>query len=528
VIPYPRLVYDSNGKITGAVNTVIDITPQVVALKKVEESEKSLSKLAAIIQFSEDAIISKTLDGIVTSWNPGAQKLFGYTAEEMIGQSITKVIPKDRLNEEPEILRRIQKGEIVDHFETKRLTKGGDLLDISLTISPVKDREGKITGASKIARNITKAKKAEALLKESERQFRQIADSMPQIVWTATPDGHLDYYNRQWYEFTGFEEDYNELSWARILNPDDVQISIDKYHHSIKTGEPYRVEYRFKDHKNPGSFRWFMGRANPVRDQQGNIVKWFGTFTEIDDAKRIQQELELGKQQREDFIKMASHELKTPITTLKGYLQLILNAVKDDENEISPLLIKSSLVTMDKQVNRLTRLMSELLDLSRIEAGQLELNKELFSLNELVIEMVQDVLYTSNKFSINIYHDTECTVHADRDRLGQVLTNLLTNAIKYSPHADKIEVRIYKPEKNRVAVSVKDQGIGVGEKEQEKIFERYYRAEGKSEQTYPGFGVGLYIAGEIIQRHNGKISVESEKGKGSTFTFTLPVETTNK
>ena len=525
VIPYPRLVYDSNGKITGAINTVIDITPQVGALRKIEESEKHLAKLAAIIQFSEDAIISKTVEGIVTSWNPGAAKIFGYSDEEMIGQPITKIIPEDRLNEEPDILNRIQKGEVIEHFETKRLTKEGKLLDISVTISPMKDSQGKITGASKIARDITEAKKAEASLKESERQFRQIADSMPQIVWTATPDGHLDYYNRQWYEFTGFEEDYSDLSWVRILHPDDVQISVDKYHYSIKTGEPYHVEYRFADRNKRDTFRWFMGRANPVRDELGNIVKWFGTFTEIDDAKRIQQELELGKQRREDFIKMASHELKTPITTIKGYIQLVLNVVKDEEKEISPLLVKSSLLTMDKQVSRLTRLMSELLDLSRIEAGQLELRKESFSLNELVIEIVQDVLYTNNKFSINIFHDFECIVHADRDRIGQVLTNFLTNAIKYSPGADKIEVRIFRPEKGQAAVSVKDRGIGIAKEDQEKIFERYYRAEGKSEQTYPGFGVGLYIAGDIIQRHNGRIFVESEKGNGSTFSFTLPVET---
>jgi signal transduction histidine kinase len=183
---------------------------------------------------------------------------------------------------------------------------------------------------------------------------------------------------------------------------------------------------------------------------------------------------------------------------------------------------------MERQVSRLTRLMSELLDMSRIEAGQLELNKELFSLNELVIEIIQDVLYTNAKFSINVYHDLECMVYADRDRIGQLLTNLLINAIKYSPQTDKIEVKIYRPEKNEAAVSVKDYGIGIAKQDQEKIFERYYRAEGKSEQTYPGFGVGLYIATEIIRRHNGRISVESEKDRGSTFTFIIPVETENK
>src|SRR4030095_4306949 len=174
--------------------------------------------------------------------------------------------------------------------------------------------------------------------------------------------------------------------------------------------------------------------------------------------KKVQEELEQGKQRREDFIKMASHELKTPITTIKGYIQLVLSGVRNEE-QVSPLLVKSSLLTMEKQVNRLTRLMSELLDLSRIEAGELELNKESFNLNELVIEIAQDVLYTNNRYTINISHDFECNVYADRDRMGQVFTNILTNAIKYSPSADTIDVRIQQQGKN-AAVIIKDYGIG--------------------------------------------------------------------
>ena len=150
------------------------------------------------------------------------------------------------------------------------------------------------------------------------------------------------------------------------------------------------------------------------------------------------------------------------------------------------------------------------------------MNKESFNLNELVIEIAQDILYTNNRYTINISHDFECSIYADRDRMGQVITNILNNAIKYSPHADRIDVRIHQIGKNEVAVIVKDYGIGIDKEDQEKIFERFYRAEGKSEQTYPGFGVGLYLASEIIHRHNGSISVESEKTKGSTFTVTLP------
>jgi len=521
VIPYPQPVYDLNGKLIGAINTVIDITPQVMAMKKIEASEKSLAKLAAIVQHSEDAIISTTLDGIVTSWNPGAEKIFGYSSEEMIGQLIAKIIPKDRLSEESDILEKIQQGEGVSHFATKRLCKEGRLIEVSLTLSPIKDGKGIITGASKIARDISQAKKIEKALRESEKQFRELADAMPQIVWTARPDGYIDYYNRQWYEFTGFGERYGDESWIPILHPDDVLRCIDRYYHSIKTGEPLQIECRFKERKNSGTYRWFIVRANAVRDEQGKIAKWFGTCTDIDDAKRVQEELEQGTQRREDFIKMASHELKTPITTIKGYIQLVLSGISNEE-QISPLLVKSSLLTMEKQVNRLTRLMSELLDISRIEAGQLQLNKESFSLNELVIEIAQDVIYTNNRYTINVSHDFECSVYADRDRMGQVLTNILNNAIKYSPRADRIDMKIHQQGKDEVAVIIKDYGIGIEKVEQGKIFERFYRAEGKSEQTYPGFGVGLYLASEIIQRHNGRISVESEKTKGSTFTVTLP------
>jgi signal transduction histidine kinase len=215
--------------------------------------------------------------------------------------------------------------------------------------------------------------------------------------------------------------------------------------------------------------------------------------------------------------------LKTPVTSIKGYVQLLLDSGKNDDDPLPPLMVKSSLTSIDKQITRLTRLMSELLDLSKIETGRLELNKEVFSLNELVIETVQDVLYTNSKHNIHIYHDFSCNVYGDKDRIGQVLINFLVNAIKYSPRSDKIEVDVRQAGKRSVSVSVKDYGIGIEKKYHEKIFERFFRAEGKEEQTFPGFGIGLFIAKEMIQRHGGTIHLESERGNGSVFTFTLPI-----
>jgi signal transduction histidine kinase len=187
------------------------------------------------------------------------------------------------------------------------------------------------------------------------------------------------------------------------------------------------------------------------------------------------------------------------------------------------LLVRSSLISVDKQIKRLTRLISELLDISKIETGTLDLKKEKFSLNELAIETVEDILYTNTRHSINLYHDFHGNIFGDKDRIGQVMINFLTNAIKYSPDSDKIDVTVRKVSDKEIGFCVRDYGIGIEKSEQKKIFERFYRSRGKAEQTYPGFGIGLFIANEFIQKHGGQVWVESEKGKGSIFTFALPI-----
>ena len=166
-----------------------------------------------------------------------------------------------------------------------------------------------------------------------------------------------------------------------------------------------------------------------------------------------------------------------------------------------------------------------MLDLSRLETGMLELKKELFGLDELANEIVKDITYTNTKHVIHIHTEFTGIVYADKDRLGQVLINLINNAIKYSTDNNPIDVNIHQPENNLIAVSVKDYGIGISKYDQLKIFERFFRAGGRSEQTYAGFGIGLYIVNQIMERHQGFISVDSEEGKGSTFTFTLPLAT---
>jgi len=241
-----------------------------------------------------------------------------------------------------------------------------------------------------------------------------------------------------------------------------------------------------------------------------------GTNTEM-------QQMKEEEERRSDFIKMVSHELKTPVTSIKGYVQMLLMILSEENVEMFPVQIKNSLFRIDHQVSRLTRLITEMLDLSRIETGQLELHNELFCINDLVKEAIDDISLTNPKHIIIIHPEFVCNIYGDKSRIEQVIINLVTNAIKYSGNSDTVEVRIREAANNNVAVSVKDYGIGIDVSEHKKIFERFYRVSGRIEETYAGFGIGLFIANAIIERHNGTIALESEKGKGTVFTFTLPV-----
>ena len=257
----------------------------------VTDSERASQLLNAIVDSSDDGIISKDLNGIVTSWNKGAERLFGYTAAEMVGQPITILIPIDRQNEEPEILRRLRRGDRVDHFQTIRKRKDGSLIALSLTISPVKDKQGNVVGASKIARDITQQKLAEGALLASEARFRQLADAMPQMVWTATPVGALDYVSERTIRyFDAPPESLLGAGWLQWVHPDDQELAVTRWKRSVDTRDPYEIEFRLL-RASDGSWRWHLVRAELLFIDVGQVGKWVGTCTDIEEQKRAQVSL---------------------------------------------------------------------------------------------------------------------------------------------------------------------------------------------------------------------------------------------
>ncbi len=244
--------------------------------------------LAAIVESSDDAIVSKSLDGIITSWNPAAERLFGYPAKEVIGRPIAILAPPDRVNEMPAILERIRRGDKIDHFETVRRRKDGSLVDISLTVSPIRDQEGRIVGASKIARDITAHKRAEQALLKSEERFRSLANTVPDIVWTADPDGTITFVNDRWSRFCGRPPDEAGRNWpAPELHPDDRERCMEAWHQALREETDYEIEARIQRHD--GEYRWFLIRALPVREASGQISAWFGSTTDIHERKQSEE-----------------------------------------------------------------------------------------------------------------------------------------------------------------------------------------------------------------------------------------------
>lgn len=383
---------------------------------------------------------------------------------------------------------------------------------------PVVGVDGTFYAWSWTFRDITLQKNQEKSIKESELYYRQMTDLMPGKIINTDPQGNPMYFNQHWLGYTGLsKEEMKTKGWIQFIHPKQKKEFLKCWKKSLATGENFEMEIKLLN-KN-GKYKWHLSRAEAVIDEEGKIKMWICTNTQI-------QKLKEEEKRKGDFLKMVSHELKTPVTSIKGYVQLLLSFLKDggDATNLSSLPLKPSLERIDHQIRRLTRLISEMLDLSRIEENKLELQKERFNLNDLVNDTVQDINYTNTQHKINVFHEFEGEVYADKDRIGQVLINFITNAIKYSPDDQYIEVRILKVNDNQVAVCVKDYGMGIEKKYHKNIFKRFYRIGVKSEETYSGFGIGLYLANEIIQRHDGVITVKSKKGKGSEFKFTLNLD----
>ena len=480
-------------------HSVIQCTIRDITERK--RAEEAFLHLAAIVESSDDAILGKNLEGIITSWNAAAERMYGYSAEEIVGQPVTLLFAPDRQDEFTQIMARIRRGERVDHYETMRVRKDGTRLTVSVTISPIKDSSGTIVGASAIARDITERKQLEA-------KFRRLFDSNLIGVFVADFAGAFLDANDAFLAVLGYtraELLAGTMQRDALTPPEFHSLSQNALKALQETGASgaYETEYLHKS-----------GRRVPVLVAVTRIEQTetcMGFVLDISGRKELEK-------RKDEFISMASHELKTPLTSFKGFLGLLQRRLTTQGDEQALHYV----ARMDAQVNRLTKLVNELLDLSKMQTGQLDYREERFEVDALVQEIVENVQGTTQTHRLLLEGQIGAEVCGDRDRIGQVLMNLLNNAIKYSPQADTVLVRVAK-DQNKALVCVQDFGIGIAKEHQHKIFERFYQVTDPEEKTYPGLGIGLYISYQIVKRHGGRMWVESKKGEGAAFQFTLPL-----
>jgi PAS domain S-box-containing protein len=526
---------DLEGKRTGVLVMSFEITDRVLSRRLLEQYADELGSANSRLQRSnEELAISEArfkyliqeapvaigvLHGrelMIESANGKILEVWG-KSREIVGMPLSAALPE--LEGQPflDILDQVYtSGEPFFANEIRALLEHEGLLKeifFNVTYQPVSDSSGSTSDILVVAVDVTKQVNSRKQVERSEEHFRYLADLVPAKISNALPSGKVTFFNKQWLDFAGMGfEDLRDFGYQKMMHPEEIPAFQAGLAEAAATGVPHVSEMRFKN--TSGRYIWHLNVASPVLDDQGRITMWVGSTTDIQTLKEIEQ-------RKGDFVSMLSHELKTPLTSIKGHVQLLLRLL--ERETVSPLSsrLKPSLSRIDNLLGQLTGLVADMLDLTRIESGRLDLRKEPVMLDALLAEVVEDFRLIHQQHEFRLSSDAGIEVFADKHKISQVVINLIANAIKYAPDSNAVDISVAGTA-DEVRLMIRDYGIGIDEKDQKKIFERFYRVEGHNESHYSGFGIGLFLANSIVDFHGGRISLESSKDQGSTFTIHLP------
>jgi PAS domain S-box-containing protein len=538
-----------------------------------QPADRVARRLAAIVESSDDAIVSKDLNGIVTSWNDAAERIFGYTSAEMIGTSIRVLIPEDRQQEEDETLARIRRGDKVDHFETLRHHKSGRVVPISLTVSPIHNHQGQVVGASKIARDITLLKEAESERLRLVREHAMVTErlntvgavvasgldreTIVQAVTDAGTELTTAAFGAFFYNVSSIEGDAYTLymisgapreAFANFPMPRNTEVFEPTFRGTavvrsddITTDPRYGHNAPFHG-MPPGHLPVRSYLAVPVQARSGEVLG--GLFFGHPDVGRFSDRHERlatgvaswasvalqnaalyisvqeANQVKDHFLATLSHELRTPLNAILGYARMLRSGMAAPEKQ------QRAIEVIERNATSLTQIVEDVLDVSRIVSGKMRLNVQPVELPDVVRSALDGILPAADAKGIRVEAvlDPRATpISGDPERLQQVLWNLLSNAVKFTSRGGKVQVRLARVN-SHVEVSVSDTGIGITPDFLPHIFERFRQADAGTARERGGLGLGLAIARQLVEMHGGTIDVSSGgPGKGTTFRIKIPL-----
>ena len=513
---------NQDGEIIRSIGMVHDITERKKAEEALREAE---IKYRTLVEHIPNAVTYMTSpDPTIGTFyvSPQIESMLGYTVKEWQDNPRSwyeRIHPEDREHLVASNARHENSGEPFS-LEYRLMSRDGRTVWVRDEAVMIPASSGKPLLSQGIMIDITERKKAENALRRSEERFHSLADSMPQLVWTALPDGTVDYYNQRYLEYQEIKEGEGATwEWAPVLHPDDLQPTVNAWKHSVETGEIYQIEHRVR--MADGSYRWHLSRGVPMLDENGRVIQWFGTATDIHDLKLAEEELKVyaGRLERsnrelEQFAFMASHDLQEPLRKIEMFGDLLLKrATGLNESE------REYLDRIRDAANRMRDMVKGLLELSRVNTqGKPFVTVDL---SQVASEVLADFENKIRRIGGKVDVEPLPTVEGDPVQLRQLFQNLIGNALKYHKPEAAPEVSIYARQlPGKAQIHVEDHGIGFAQKDAERIFQPFQRLVGRSE--YEGSGIGLAICRRIVERHLGEIVAFSQPGQGSTFVITLP------
>jgi len=516
-------IKDESGRVSGCVLIFRDITEQRRAEQREAARVRDARMLSSIVATSDDAIISKTLDGIIQSWNDAAERLFGYTAEQAVGRHITLIIPPERIAEEDQIIASLRAGRRVDHFETERRRSDGTTVLVSLTVSPLKDDAGNVVGASKIVRDITRQRHAEA----EREKFVTLIETSTDFIGICDLEATPIYINRAGLKMVGLDgmEEARRVRIADFFFPEDQARIMDEFFPRVRDTGHAEIDVRFR-HFRTREARWMAYKVLKLTDTAGRAVGFATVSQDITERRQLEDHLRTlaadlseSNRRKNEFLATLSHELRNPLAPMSHMLEVL----KRDSGDART--IAHALDVMERQLGQLVRLVDDLLDLNRITHNRFELRRETVELTTLIRQAVQasrPLLDAAGHELRLVLPANPIYLHADAVRLTQVFDNLLNNAGKYTSPGGTISVTADREDGDAV-VTVEDTGVGIPADKLESIFDMFMQVDRSMEHSQGGLGIGLTLVKRLVEMHGGSVAAHSAgQGQGSRFTVRLP------